>query len=180
MGHRPVGDSSHMYFYAWVDLRRKLLPPSRPYRKEQAPLLELIISPMQIIGLLLFAYLLGSIPTGLVLGFVSGVDVRRGGSGNIGTTNVARLVGWKAGLLTLIADIAKGMIPILLAAYFNFDLSVQVQTALAAFIGHLYPVFLKFRGGKGVATALGIFIALAPWVTPALIVVFALVALTTR
>ncbi len=135
---------------------------------------------MQTVGILLFAYLLGSIPTGLVLGTLSGVDVRQGGSGNIGTTNVVRLVGWKAGLLTLLADMAKGIVPVLIAILLDFDLAVQAQAGLAAFIGHLYPVFLKFRGGKGVATALGILATLTPWAVLVLIVVFALVAVTTR
>jgi len=135
---------------------------------------------MQTVGILLFAYLLGSVPTGLVLGFLSGVDVRQGGSGNIGASNVVRLVGWKAGLITLLFDTAKGFVPVVLSAQLNFDPEVQALTALAAFFGHLFPVFLRFRGGKGVATALGILFVLAPWVVMALILVFCLVVLATR
>jgi glycerol-3-phosphate acyltransferase PlsY len=135
---------------------------------------------MQTVGILLFAYLVGSIPTGFVLGALSGVDVRQGGSGNIGTTNVVRLVGWKAGLLTLLADMAKGIVPIFIAILLDVDLAVQAQAGLATFIGHLYPVFLKFRGGKGVATSLGILATLTPWVVLVLIAVFTLVAVTTR
>lgn len=135
---------------------------------------------MQTSGILIFAYLLGSVPTGFVLGSLSGVDVRQRGSGNIGASNVVRLLGWKAGLLTLFIDVAKGMIPVLMSVQLNFDPVVQALTALAAFLGHLYPVFLKFCGGKGVATALGIFMALSPWVALALILVFSLVALITR
>ncbi len=135
---------------------------------------------MQTAGILLFAYLLGSLPTGFVLGSLSGVDIRQGGSGNIGASNVVRLLGWKSGLLTLFIDVAKGLIPVLMSVQLNFDPVVQALTALVVFLGHLYPVFLKFRGGKGVATALGIFIALSPWVALALISAFCLVALVTR
>ncbi len=135
---------------------------------------------MQTVGILLFAYLLGSVPTGFVLGFLSGVDVRQGGSGNIGASNVVRLVGWKAGVITFLADVAKGLVPVVLSAQLNFEPEVQALTALAAFLGHLYPIFLRFRGGKGVATALGIFTGLAPWVAMALVLVFCPVALATR
>ncbi|MFQ5916567.1 MAG: glycerol-3-phosphate 1-O-acyltransferase PlsY [Candidatus Binatia bacterium] len=113
--------------------------------------------------MLLSAYLLGSIPTGFLLGVFSGVDIRRTGSKNIGATNVARVVGWKIGLITLIADAGKGFIPVVLSLQLDFSLHVSALTGLLAFLGHLYPVFLKFRGGKGVATALGVFVGFAFW-----------------
>ena len=116
--------------------------------------------------LVIGAYLIGSIPFGLVLGRVAGVDVRAAGSGNIGATNVARLAGKKLGGLTLVCDALKAILPMLLASRLLEQSSLrELWVALcggAAFLGHLYPLYLKFRGGKGVATALGIFLYLAP------------------
>jgi len=130
--------------------------------------------------MLIFGYLLGSIPTGFLLGTFSGVDVRRAGSGNVGATNVARVVGKGQGLITLLGDAAKGFIPTFLSLQLGFGLGMTSLVALAAFLGHLYPVFLKFQGGKGVATALGIFLGLAPIAAVVLIFVFALVAMGSR
>ena len=115
---------------------------------------------------LLFAYLVGSIPFGLLLGKMAGIDVRTAGSGNIGATNVSRLAGKKFGLITLLLDMGKALFPMLLVGWWLRD-SQQKElwvalSGAAAFLGHLYPVYLKFRGGKGVATALGIFIYIAP------------------
>src|SRR3989338_7844206 len=135
---------------------------------------------MDALFMLVFAYVLGSIPTGFLLGLLSGVDVRQAGSGNVGATNVARVIGRRQGLLTLLADLAKGFIPSYLSVYLNFDLAVTSGVAFAAFLGHLYPVFLKFRGGKGVATALGVFLGLAPMATVALIFIFSCVAVASR
>jgi len=116
--------------------------------------------------LVIGAYLIGSIPFGLVLGRVAGVDVRAAGSGNIGATNVARLVGKKLGGLTLVCDALKGIVPMLVAGWLLENGSRrELWVALcggAAFLGHLYPLYLRFRGGKGVATALGIFLYLSP------------------
>lgn len=112
------------------------------------------------------SYLVGSIPFGLVLGKAVGVDVRAAGSGNIGATNVTRLVGKKLGVLTLVCDALKGVLPMLAASWLLEDGSRRdLWVALcggAAFLGHLFPLYLKFRGGKGVATALGIFLYLSP------------------
>ena len=130
--------------------------------------------------LVLIAYLLGSVPSGYILGSLAGVDVRKAGSGNVGATNVARVVGKRHGILTLIADTAKGFVPVFLAVILNFSPLVTACVGIAAFLGHLYSVFLRFKGGKGVATALGVFLALAPWATLALIMIFAIVFLTTR
>ncbi|MDG4475828.1 glycerol-3-phosphate 1-O-acyltransferase PlsY [Thiovibrio frasassiensis] len=116
--------------------------------------------------LVIGSYLIGSIPFGLVLGKVAGVDVRAAGSGNIGATNVARLVGKKVGALTLVCDALKGILPMLVAGWLLADGSGrELWVPLcggAAFLGHLYPLYLKFKGGKGVATALGIFLYLTP------------------
>jgi glycerol-3-phosphate acyltransferase PlsY len=130
--------------------------------------------------LILFGYLLGSVPTGYLLGRLSGVDVTKSGSGNVGATNVARVLGRWQGVLTLIADAAKGLIPVVLAMQSGAGLDATVLAGTAAFAGHLYPIFLRFKGGKGVATALGIFIALAPLAALILLVVFALTALASR
>jgi|SRR5215470_14619907 glycerol-3-phosphate acyltransferase PlsY len=130
--------------------------------------------------LVIFSYLLGSVPSGFIIGKLSGLDVRKAGSGNIGATNVARVIGKGGGLLTLLADTAKGLIPVLAARQMALSDPLTALIGVAAFLGHLYPIFLKFKGGKGVATALGVLLALAPAATVVLMVVFAGVAFTTR
>lgn len=115
-------------------------------------------------------YLLGSISFGLVFARLRRVDLRSVGSGNIGATNVARALGKRWGVLVMALDAAKAVVPILVArAYFArqpLDAEarawLEVMVAAAAFLGHLYPVFHRFQGGKGVATAFGAFVALAP------------------
>src|SRR3989337_3030233 len=129
--------------------------------------------------MMIFAYLLGSVPTGYLMGAWKGIDVRTVGSGNIGATNVARLVGKRQGILTLVADAAKGLIPVFAAIQLGF-VPAAALVGSAVFLGHLYPICLKFQGGKGVATALGVFAGLAPLATLVLIVIFAAVALTSR
>jgi len=106
-------------------------------------------------------YLVGSVPFGLVIArAVAGVDVRKTGSGNIGATNVLRVVGSKAGALTLALDALKGWAPVALGQLLGAPELLVATIGLAAFLGHLYPLFLGFRGGKGVATALGVLVAL--------------------
>ncbi len=135
---------------------------------------------MQILALIGFAYLLGSIPNGYVLGKLFGVDVRQIGSGNVGATNVARAVGKWQGVVTLLADAAKGMAPVAIGLWLNLQPGAIAAIAGAAFLGHLYPVFLKFRGGKGVATGVGALLIIAPLATLLLIGVFVAVVLPTR
>jgi acyl phosphate:glycerol-3-phosphate acyltransferase len=135
---------------------------------------------MEVYLLVLFAYLLGSVPTGYILGSVAGVDVRKAGSGNVGATNVARVVGKRYGILTLVADIAKGFVPVIVALNIGLTSTATSFAGIAAFLGHLYPVFLRFQGGKGVATALGVFLGLAPWATLILMAIFVLVLLAAR
>jgi acyl phosphate:glycerol-3-phosphate acyltransferase len=130
--------------------------------------------------LVIFSYLLGSVPSGLIIGKLSGLDVRKAGSGNIGATNVARLLGKKIGLLTLVADTAKGLIPILLAQEIGLSDPISALVGIAAFLGHVYPIFLKFKGGKGVATGFGVLLGLAPLATTILLLIFAAVAVMTR
>jgi acyl phosphate:glycerol-3-phosphate acyltransferase len=110
------------------------------------------------------AYLLGSIPFGLILAkLFGGTDVRKEGSGNIGATNVARVSGPLAGILTLLLDAAKGAAAVLLAGRYSNDSAMWMMIAgLAALVGHCFPIWLKFKGGKGVATAAGVYLALCP------------------
>lgn len=109
------------------------------------------------------AYLIGAIPTGVLLTrLVGGADVRKAGSGNIGATNVYRVAGKKLGVLTLVGDALKGLLPVLAAQAAGWSPGMVALIAAAAFLGHLYPVYLGFKGGKGVATALGIFLVLSP------------------
>jgi len=110
------------------------------------------------------AYLLGSIPFGLLLAkLFGGGDVRKAGSGNIGATNVARVVGPLAGFLTLAFDTAKGTAAVWLAGRFTGESTAWMMVAaFAVLLGHCFPVWLKFKGGKGVATALGVFLGLCP------------------
>ena len=137
-------------------------------------------SPFYVCLLVLTAYLLGSVPTGYIVGALAGVDVRKVGSGNVGATNVVRVVGKRQGIFTLVADAAKGFVPVIFALNLGLTPVATAFVGIAAFLGHLYPVFLRFRGGKGVATALGVFLGLAPWATVGLIAVFTAVLLTTR
>jgi glycerol-3-phosphate acyltransferase PlsY len=113
--------------------------------------------------LLIFAYLLGSIPSGYLISKAKGVDIRKVGSGNIGGANVSRAFGWRWGLVVSICDILKGVIPTFLAVKF-LDSQWQVAAvAIFAVLGHLFPVWLSFKGGKGVATTFGILIVLFGW-----------------
>jgi len=116
--------------------------------------------------LVIASYLVGAIPFGLVLSRSSGVDIRSSGSCNIGATNVARLLGKKMGIVTLLLDIAKGFLPMYFASFLLWntpqgELLVGLCGA-ATVIGHMYPVYLGFKGGKGVATGLGVFLFLSP------------------
>ena len=131
--------------------------------------------------LICFAYLLGSIPTGLLLSkALAGVDPRQKGSRNIGATNVMRTVGKALGAVTLIGDALKGLIPVLLALWLGREQAWVAAVALAAFLGHCFPIYLRFKGGKGVATALGIFLPLAPLAVLMAIVIFATGVAITR
>jgi glycerol-3-phosphate acyltransferase PlsY len=114
------------------------------------------------LALIALAYLCGSIPTGVWLARRQGVDPRDIGSGNIGATNVARAAGNAAGVLTLIGDTAKGLLPVLLATQMGLGDGARAAVALSAFAGHIFPCFLRFHGGKGVAVALGVLLGLAP------------------
>lgn len=126
------------------------------------------------------AYLIGSIPTGLLLGKAYGVDVRKEGSGNIGATNLYRTVGRKVGIITLIGDCLKGLLPVVVVKFSALPPEFAAWVGLAAFCGHVFSVFLKFKGGKGVATALGVFLALAPLAVAIAIALFAVLMFAWR
>jgi glycerol-3-phosphate acyltransferase PlsY len=112
------------------------------------------------------AYLAGSIPTGVLLARIAGVDVRAAGSRNIGATNVARTAGGKLGVLTLVGDALKGLAPVLLARACGLGTATVAAVAVAALVGHAFSIFLGFHGGRGVATGLGVLLGLAPAAAP--------------
>ncbi|HNS79272.1 MAG TPA: glycerol-3-phosphate 1-O-acyltransferase PlsY [Syntrophorhabdus sp.] len=124
--------------------------------------------------LIVFAYLLGSVPVGLLLSKIKGADPRAVGSGNIGATNVMRAAGKITGALTLIGDVLKGLIPVMIAFMLGETKIIVTAAGLAAFLGHLFPVFLRFKGGKGVATALGVYLGLDPFAVLIAIIIFVL------
>ncbi len=131
------------------------------------------------------SYFVGSIPFGLLCTrWIKGVDLRTFGSGNIGATNASRVLGKKWGTIVLLLDVCKGLLPtLLLWRVCGAELGASHARVLAgtcAILGHVFPVWLGFRGGKGVATALGVASVLAPWATLATAVAFALVFATTR
>lgn len=125
--------------------------------------------------MLLAAYLVGAIPTGVLLARLAGAgDIRQAGSGNIGATNVYRVAGRRLGILTLVGDALKGVLPVVVVLNWHGITETGVAlTAAAAFLGHCYPVYLGFKGGKGVATALGIFLVLSPLAVFGALLVFA-------
>ena len=108
---------------------------------------------------LTLAYLLGSIPFGKLVSHHHGVDIQKHGSGNIGFANVQRTLGWKPGLVVLAADIIKGFLPVFIAKNYLTDYQIMA-VALLAMLGHIFPIWLKFKGGKGIATGLGITLAI--------------------
>jgi glycerol-3-phosphate acyltransferase PlsY len=130
---------------------------------------------------LVLSYLLGSIPTGLWLGLrLRGIDIRQHGSHNIGATNVMRVLGKKLGAFALAADALKGLLAVVLVSPLSDWPYAPLACGLAAIVGHMAPVFLRFRGGKGVATSAGVFLALCPVPLIAALVIFLLTVAVTR
>jgi len=118
------------------------------------------------------AYLIGAIPFGLLIGWYRGIDVRRHGSGNIGATNVRRVVGRRWGRSCLVLDVLKGLLPTLAGAWLlvspqpnAVELFASISVGLAAVLGHVFPIYLRFRGGKGVATTIGVALGVYPYFT---------------
>ncbi|CAN5899886.1 glycerol-3-phosphate 1-O-acyltransferase PlsY [soil metagenome] len=130
--------------------------------------------------LVLFGYVLGAVPTGLLVGRIAGVDIRRVGSGNIGTANVLRAAGKWAAVATMVGDMLKGVIPVLIARALVDNAWIVAAVALAAVAGHCWPVFLRFKGGKGVATGSGTAVGLAPVVGLGLFAFWWAVVLVSR
>jgi glycerol-3-phosphate acyltransferase PlsY len=141
-----------------------------------------LTQPITLTCLLLVAYLLGSIPFGLLFArLFAKKDIREVGSGNIGATNVTRVAGPLPGILTLLFDAGKGALAVVLAARFtNHDSSSMMLAAIVALLGHCYPLWLQFKGGKGIATGLGVFTALCPFAGIGSLAIFIIVALTWR
>jgi glycerol-3-phosphate acyltransferase PlsY len=140
-----------------------------------------------VFGLSILSYLLGSIPTAIWYGETyHGIDIRKHGSGNAGATNTFRVLGKKAGIPVLFIDIVKGTSAVLLAflSPFVFEsnqfVNLQLGLGIAALVGHVFPIFAGFRGGKGVATILGIVICLTPITSLMVLGVFLIVLLATR
>jgi glycerol-3-phosphate acyltransferase PlsY len=131
-------------------------------------------------AVVLAAYLLGSIPFALILARRWGSDLRAVGSGNLGATNVMRASGVRAGVLVAILDMTKGAVSVWLAAWISDGAPLPAAAGLAAIIGHIYPVWLRFRGGKGVATACGVFSILTPLAVPPALAIFAAAVWLTK
>jgi glycerol-3-phosphate acyltransferase PlsY len=127
-----------------------------------------------------FGYLAGSIPFSFLLSRQRGVDLRRAGSGNIGASNVLRTTGVGAAVAAVLLDAVKGTMAVVVAQMLSIDLAVAVAAACAAVVGHVYPVWLRFHGGKGVATAAGAFAVLAPPELAVATLVFVVVVSVTR
>ncbi len=139
-----------------------------------------------VLAVLALAYLLGSVPTSIIIGKVwRGIDIREHGSGNAGGTNVFRVLGWKPGVLVMAVDVLKGFIaafwlPSWIAPDFSQMPFLQLGAGLAAVFGHIWTIFAGFRGGKGVGAAAGMLLALFPQAALYCFIVFAVVLLATR
>lgn len=143
--------------------------------------------------IIILSYIVGSIPTGLVVSrFAKGVDIRKIGSGNIGSTNAFRTLGWKWGIVVQLGDLAKGLFAVLVIAHLHYGVFpfhnrtpfedftiVQILAGLAAVMGHVFSVFLKFKGGKGINTAAGMLVGIAPIDISIALIVFLIVLFST-
>ena len=130
--------------------------------------------------LLVCSYIIGSVPFGYIAGIIKGIDVRKIGSENIGATNILRTMGWKYGILVFILDTLKGTLPVLSASKVGFPPYLIIACGACAILGHLFPIWLKFKGGKGVATALGVIIGINPPVAAISFAIFLAVLFATR
>jgi len=143
------------------------------------------------IAMIVGAYLVGSIPFGLIVGLARGVDVRKAGSGNIGATNVGRVLGRGYGVAVFVLDTLKGLVPVFLAGRVlgghgarggplsSVDCLLWIGVAAACILGHVFPVYLRFKGGKGVATSLGVLLGIYPYYTVPGLMVFGLWVVVT-
>ena len=135
----------------------------------------------------LIAYLAGAIPFGLIIGRINGIDIREKGSGNIGATNVFRCVGKGWGITAFLLDFAKGLtaatlIPLLVSTYTDYPFSPTMRLGIgfAAIAGHNWPIFLKFKGGKGIATSAGVLVGVAPLTLPPALIAWLVFMLASR
>ncbi len=133
-------------------------------------------------ALLALSYLLGATPTSYWVGRVfHGIDLREHGSGNLGATNSLRVLGWKSAVPVIVVDIGKGFVPVwFFPGLIDASLAWTLGFGAAAIVGHIFSIWVGFRGGKGVATSAGVFLALAPWAVLGGFVVWLALALTTR
>lgn len=133
-------------------------------------------------GALLLSYVLGSIPTGLWLGLsIRKVDIREAGSKNIGATNTMRVLGKPIGAAALTGDVLKGLLPVVFFARLHMEsIHLPLLCGVAAILGHSFSIFLRFRGGKGVATSAGVFLGLVTWPTLLAVAIFAGIVAATR
>lgn len=145
-----------------------------------------IVEIVKVAAIVIGAYLLGSIPWGFIIGKIHGIDIRTVGSKNIGATNVTRCVGKWSGKLCFLLDFLKGMLPVLAAQFIPLAIPehqkvyVVIAVLFATVFGHMFPVFLKFKGGKGVSTAAGAVMALNPAALLVALVVWVVVFLASR
>lgn len=136
---------------------------------------------VKLIIFLIVAYFMGSIPTGVIIGKkFKGIDIREHGSKNTGATNAYRVLGLQYGIIVLLADVLKGYLPVYLASLSGLDGWKLILVGMVTIVGHTLSMFLKFKGGKGVATSLGVFIYLVPNMVLILLVVFLLIAFSTK
>jgi glycerol-3-phosphate acyltransferase PlsY len=135
---------------------------------------------LQLVLLIMGSFLMGSIPCGVLVARMKGIDLKKVGSGNIGATNVLRTTGRWPALLTLAGDVLKGVIPVAVGRYFLSDLAMEGIIGLSAILGHNFSVFLRFRGGKGVATSIGVLLVLSPKAALATVVIWLAVIFLTR
>ncbi len=127
---------------------------------------------MEILISTLLGYLIGSIPFSFIIGKIKGVDIRKTGTGNVGGSNVGRTLGFKYGLLAFFLDFSKGIAAVLIPRFLGYDISYSFLSGFFSSIGHSFPVFLKFQGGRGIATSLGFLFALFPKETIVFLLIF--------
>lgn len=132
-----------------------------------------------VIILISVAYLLGNISPSILIGKIYGVDIKSEGSGNAGTTNALRVLGKKAGIITLVIDISKGIVAVVIGRYFGNEF-IAMACGVMVFVGHIWPVFFKFKGGKGVATAFGVILAINPFMGLLVALMMVLIVIITR
>ena len=128
----------------------------------------------------LVAYVVGATPFGYLAGRVKGIDIRQHGSGNIGATNVLRVLGKPVGITVLVLDMLKGLLPVLLSQWVSDSSAIHIATAIAAILGHNYTFWLGFKGGKGIATTAGAILPILPWALLAAVLGWIIVLFTTR